>query len=154
VFDIGRCMSVFRTGTTFVLNFMPALINIQYIHLSVLCFWRYVLVSLSRIIPALQHFYFGHCLREHVAAKDLGFVTGNRFRHLWRFKRQTSKQINQLVFSVTTLGQSHGGTPKNETEGWICLRCRDSSVCIVSDYELDDRAIGVPSPAKARGFFL
>jgi hypothetical protein len=31
---------------------------------------------------------------------------------------------------------------------------RDSSVSIVSDYGLDDRAIGVRSPAGAKDFFL
>jgi hypothetical protein len=30
----------------------------------------------------------------------------------------------------------------------------DSSGSIVSDYGLDDRAIGVRSPAEAKGFFL
>jgi hypothetical protein len=30
---------------------------------------------------------------------------------------------------------------------------RDSSVSIVSDYKLDDRAIGVGSPAGAKDFF-
>jgi hypothetical protein len=41
----------------------------------------------------------------------------------------------------------------------LCLvklknRSRVSSVSTVSDYGLDDRAIGVRSPAGARGFFL
>jgi hypothetical protein len=31
-------------------------------------------------------------------------------------------------------------------------KCRGSSVSIVSDYGLDDRAIGVRSPAGAKGF--
>jgi hypothetical protein len=31
---------------------------------------------------------------------------------------------------------------------------RGSSVSVVSDYGLDDRAIGVRSPAEARDFFL
>jgi hypothetical protein len=34
------------------------------------------------------------------------------------------------------------------------LGSRGSSVSIVSDYGLDDRAIGVRSPAGEKGFFL
>jgi hypothetical protein len=34
------------------------------------------------------------------------------------------------------------------------FRSRGSSVSIVSDYGLDDQAIGVRSPAEAKGFFL
>jgi hypothetical protein len=37
--------------------------------------------------------------------------------------------------------------------GWIVF-VRVSSVSIVSDYGMDDRAIGVRSPAGGKGFFL
>jgi hypothetical protein len=36
----------------------------------------------------------------------------------------------------------------------LFLRSRGSSGSIVSDYGLDDRAIGVLSPAGGKGFFL
>jgi hypothetical protein len=36
----------------------------------------------------------------------------------------------------------------------ICCTSQGSSVSIVSDYVLDDRAIRARSPAEARGFFL
>jgi hypothetical protein len=36
----------------------------------------------------------------------------------------------------------------------LCCVSRGSSVSIVSDYGLDDRAIEVRSPAEAKGFFF
>jgi hypothetical protein len=36
----------------------------------------------------------------------------------------------------------------------VCCRSRVSSVSIVSDYGLDDRAIGVRFPAGEKDFFL
>jgi hypothetical protein len=35
---------------------------------------------------------------------------------------------------------------------YICMRSRVSSGSVVSDYGLDDRAIGVRSPARAKDF--
>jgi hypothetical protein len=43
-------------------KFIPALTNMRYIHLPFFFsfFWRYILVSLSRSIPALLNFHFEH----------------------------------------------------------------------------------------------
>jgi len=63
VFEMGRYMPVYHTGTSFCSW-------ISYRHLSMYTisiylfpfFWRYILVSLLISVPALLNFHFQHCV--------------------------------------------------------------------------------------------
>jgi hypothetical protein len=65
-----------------------------------------------------------------------------------------TKQIADIAIVKNYLNMRAHGSSKKFIAVLHALWSRVSSGSIVSDYGLDDRAIGVRSPAGAKGFFL